>query len=42
MFDMGRETMALPLEEKMRFEQGDEGFSFGSVHFFRGCASVVR
>ncbi|RDX48491.1 Clavaminate synthase-like protein [Lentinus brumalis] len=29
MFDMGRETMALPLEEKMRFEQGDEGFSFG-------------
>ncbi|KAI0922248.1 hypothetical protein AcW2_006995 [Taiwanofungus camphoratus] len=29
MFDMGAETMALPLEEKMRFEQGDEGISFG-------------
>ncbi|KAG8219208.1 hypothetical protein J3R82DRAFT_26 [Butyriboletus roseoflavus] len=29
MFDMGAETMALPLEEKMKFEQGDEGRSFG-------------
>ena len=29
MFEMGRETMALPLEEKMGFEQGDGGFSFG-------------
>ncbi|KAH9928938.1 Clavaminate synthase-like protein [Fomitopsis serialis] len=29
MFDMGAETMALPLEEKMRFEQGDDGMSFG-------------
>ncbi|KAI0953973.1 hypothetical protein AcW1_006719 [Taiwanofungus camphoratus] len=29
MFDVGAETMALPLEEKMKFEQGDEGGSFG-------------
>ncbi|GLB43791.1 putative clavaminate synthase-like protein [Lyophyllum shimeji] len=29
MFDMGAETMALPLEEKMKFEQGDDGISFG-------------
>ncbi|RPD55161.1 Clavaminate synthase-like protein [Lentinus tigrinus ALCF2SS1-7] len=29
MFEMGRETLALPLEEKMCFEQGDNGFSFG-------------
>jgi len=28
-FDMGVETMALPMEEKMRFEQGDDGMSFG-------------
>ncbi|TFY55566.1 hypothetical protein EVJ58_g8161 [Rhodofomes roseus] len=29
MFDMGAETMALPLAEKMKFEQGDDGMSFG-------------
>ncbi|KAG1848549.1 hypothetical protein DFJ58DRAFT_890185 [Suillus subalutaceus] len=29
MFDMGAETMALPLEERMKFEQGDSGRSFG-------------
>ena len=29
MFDMGAETMDLPLEEKMKYEQGDEGMSFG-------------
>ncbi|KAG0694045.1 hypothetical protein DFH29DRAFT_815763 [Suillus ampliporus] len=29
MFDMGAETMALPLEERMKFEQGDQGQSFG-------------
>ncbi|KAI0333381.1 Clavaminate synthase-like protein [Cubamyces sp. BRFM 1775] len=29
MFDMGNETLALPLEEKMQYEQGDQGFSFG-------------
>ncbi|KIJ11365.1 hypothetical protein PAXINDRAFT_171811, partial [Paxillus involutus ATCC 200175] len=29
MFDMGAETMALPLEEKLKFEQGDEGQSCG-------------
>ncbi|EMD38840.1 hypothetical protein CERSUDRAFT_104154 [Gelatoporia subvermispora B] len=29
MFDMGAETMHLPLEEKMKYEQGDEGGSFG-------------
>ncbi|KAJ3552763.1 hypothetical protein NM688_g3981 [Phlebia brevispora] len=29
MFEMGAETMGLSLEEKMKFEQGDEGASFG-------------
>ncbi|KAJ8594553.1 Clavaminate synthase-like protein [Rhizopogon salebrosus TDB-379] len=29
MFDMGAETLALPLEERMKFEQGDNGQSFG-------------
>ncbi|EIN05629.1 Clavaminate synthase-like protein [Punctularia strigosozonata HHB-11173 SS5] len=29
MFEMGRETMALPMEEKMKFEQGDSGMSAG-------------
>jgi hypothetical protein len=29
MFDMGAETMALPMEEKIQFEQGDDGMSFG-------------
>ncbi|KAJ6512521.1 Clavaminate synthase-like protein [Mycena sanguinolenta] len=29
MFAMGAETMALPLEEKMRYEVGDEGGLFG-------------
>ncbi|KAG6873162.1 hypothetical protein C0995_002011 [Termitomyces sp. Mi166 len=37
MFDMGAETMKLPLEEKIRFEQGDDGMSFGrnSAFFIR-------
>ncbi|GJE97255.1 clavaminate synthase-like protein [Phanerochaete sordida] len=29
MFEMGAETMRLPLEEKMKYEQGDDGMSFG-------------
>lgn len=29
MFDMGEETMRLPLEEKMKYEQGDGGNNFG-------------
>ncbi|KAF8890194.1 hypothetical protein BD779DRAFT_1671529 [Infundibulicybe gibba] len=29
MFDLGAETLDLPLDEKMRFEQGDSGLSFG-------------
>ena len=29
MFDMGTETLDLSLEEKMKFEQGDSGYSFG-------------
>ena len=28
-FEMGKETMDLPLEEKMKYEQGDDGVSFG-------------
>lgn len=31
MFDMGVETMALPLDEKLKFEQGNDGMSFGFV-----------
>ncbi|KAK0505609.1 hypothetical protein EDD18DRAFT_340388 [Armillaria luteobubalina] len=29
MFDMGDETMRLPMEEKLKYEQGDDGSSFG-------------
>lgn len=29
MFEMGADTMALPFEEKMKFEQGDDGMSCG-------------
>lgn len=29
MFDMGRETMSLPFEEKMKYWQGNQGASFG-------------
>ncbi|OBZ65457.1 1-aminocyclopropane-1-carboxylate oxidase [Grifola frondosa] len=29
MFELGAETMRLPLEEKMKYEEGDDGFSFG-------------
>ena len=29
MFELGSEIMALPMEEKMEFEQGDDGVSFG-------------
>ena len=29
MFDLGEETMQLPLDEKMKYEQGDEGSNFG-------------
>lgn len=29
MFEMGAETMALPLDEKMKFYQGNDGLSFG-------------
>ena len=40
MFEMGAETMALPLEEKMKFEQGDGGSSFGYVPNFQfDCAA---
>lgn len=31
MFRMGEKTMDLPLNEKMKFEQGDDGGSFGYV-----------
>ena len=29
MFDVGTETLALPMSEKMKYEQGDDGMSFG-------------
>ena len=31
MFEMGAETMRLPLDEKMKYEQGDAGMSFGCI-----------
>ena len=31
MFKMGEDVMRLPLKEKMKFEQGDDGNSFGCV-----------
>ena len=35
MFEMGAVTMRLPLDEKMKYEQGDAGMSFGCVpHLF--------
>jgi len=33
MFDMGAETMTLPLEEKLKFEQGNDGMSFGFAFY---------
>jgi hypothetical protein len=33
MFTMGAEMMALPMDEKMKFEQGDDGMTFGFVTF---------
>lgn len=33
MFATGEQTMALSLEEKMKFEQGDDGLSAGHVGF---------
>ena len=35
MFDMGEETMSLPFEEKIKFEQGDDGMSFGYAAIFQ-------
>jgi hypothetical protein len=31
MFTMGAEMMALPMDEKMKFEQGDDGMTFGFI-----------
>jgi hypothetical protein len=31
MFQMAAETMLLPMDEKLKFEQGDAGNSFGFV-----------
>lgn len=36
---MGAETLELPLEEKMRYEQGDTGYSFGFVDSMTGIAA---
>lgn len=35
MFDVYADTLDLPLEEKMRYEQGDSGNSYGFVNPFR-------
>ena len=37
MFAMGAETMALPMEEKMKYEQGDDGCSHGY-----GAVTAIR
>lgn len=43
---MGAETMRLPMEEKMKYEQGDDGMSFGFVVFpkshARGSTAFCR
>lgn len=42
MFDMGFETMKLPMDEKLKYEQGDDGMSFGFVFVtFRIGRSVI-
>lgn len=41
MFAMGAETMALPMEEKMKYEQGDGGLSCGSVACTRYLACFL-
>ena len=40
MFEMGEETMRLPLEEKMKYEQGDDGRSFGSANLLLGYRTI--
>jgi len=40
MWEMGRATMALSLEEKMRYEQGDRGQSFGFVSSYQITTSL--
>ena len=43
MFEMGAETMRLPLDEKMKYEQGDAGMSSGRVpHLFVPVSVDVR
>lgn len=32
-WEMGETTMVLPLEEKMKFDQGNTGRSFGYINF---------
>ena len=41
MFEMGEETMNLPIEEKMKFEQGDNGVSFGYISSLMSFAMSV-
>lgn len=41
MFEMGKETMSLPLEEEMKYEQGDEGSSFGCVVFLSSSQEIA-
>lgn len=31
MFEMGKQALGSPLEDKMKFEQGESGYSFGFV-----------
>lgn len=38
MFDVCADTLELPLEEKMPFEQGDDGDSFGYMPSYRPCS----
>ena len=41
MFDVCAEVLDLPLEEKMEFEQGDNGNSFGLVSFSITCKAFI-
>ncbi|KAJ7583022.1 hypothetical protein C8J56DRAFT_1168011 [Mycena floridula] len=40
MFEMGAEMMRLPIEEKMKFEQGDEGSTFGYKRAGGNCVDT--
>lgn len=42
MFEIGASTMEIPLEEKMKYEQGDDGCSFGLVSKCSAEVALIR